>query len=431
MSTFTADAAAALDGPDWLRDRRAAAVERFEASGVPSSEEEVWRYSRVDELDLDQFRLTTADDAATSAADERLAGHGLASAAARVVVRNGWVGAVDTGTGDGGSGVEVGLLAGGSNGRRGDDETFGAIAGDGLDAFADLNTAFHPGALRIRVPAGVTVADPVLVQHLITADGAAVFPRVVIEAGENSQVTVVEHYRSADVHALVAPVVEIDVARGARLSYVAVQELGPRVWQIANQVSRVGQEASFLAASAGLGGDYARLRSDCRLVGRGATGDLLAAYFGEGHQTLDYRTFQDHRAPDTTSNLLFKGVVGGHSRSVYTGLIRVRKNARGTNAFQTNRNIKLSDSAWAESVPNLEIENNDVHCSHASAVGPVDDDQRFYLESRGVPPEVAERLVVSGFFDEVIARIPVPELAGPLRAAINGKLDRREAGERS
>ena len=117
---------------------------------------------------------------------------------------------------------------------------------------------------------------------------------------------------------------------------------------------------------------------------------------------LDFRTFQDHAAPDTTSNLLFKGAVGDQAASVYTGLIQVEKNARGTNAFQTNRNLKLSDDAWAESVPNLEIENNDVHCSHASTVGPIDEDQRFYLESRGVPPEVAERLIVAGFFDEVL-----------------------------
>ena len=394
------------------------------ATGVPKSEEEVWRYSRIDELDLDQFRLIDAADDRAAAPEEHDA-DGLAAAAARVVVGNGRVISVERGIGAGAAELEIAVVADeGSEGVGAD--AFGAVAGDGLDAFADLNTAFHPSALLIRVPAGVTVAHPVLVRHLITADGAAVFPRVVVEAGEGSSVTVVEHYRSDDIHALVVPVVELDVARAGRLSYVAVQQLGPRVWQIANQVSRVGQEATFLAASAGLGGDYARLRSDCRLEGRGASGDLLAAYFGEAHQTLDYRTFQDHRAPDTSSNLLFKGVVGGHSRSVYTGLIRVRKEARGTNAFQTNRNIKLSEHAWAESVPNLEIENNDVHCSHASAVGPVDDDQRFYLESRGVPPQVAERLIVSGFFDEVIGRIPVPGLAGPLRAAIAAKLDRRE-----
>ena len=157
-----------------------------------------------------------------------------------------------------------------------------------------------------------------------------------------------------------------------------------------------------------MGGDYARSRVDCRLTGRGATGNLRAAYFGEGDQMLDFRTFQDHLAPDTTSDLLFKGAVAGTSRSVYTGLIHVAKEARGTNAFQTNRNVKLSDGAWAESVPNLEIENNDVHCSHASTVGPIDEDQRFYLESRGVPPEAAERLIVAGFFAEVLEQTADP-----------------------
>jgi len=189
-------------------------------------------------------------------------------------------------------------------------------------------------------------------------------------------------------------------------------------------VASVDQEATVTADAVALGGEYARLRTDCRLVGRGATGNLRAVYFGEGDQTLDFRTFQDHRAPDTTSDLLFKGAVGGRSRSVYTGLIRVEKEARGTNAFQTNRNIKLSDDAWAESVPNLEIENNDVRCSHASTVGPVDEEQRFYLESRGVPPQVADRLIVAGFFDEVVRRLPAAGLAAAVRARISEKLDR-------
>jgi Fe-S cluster assembly protein SufD len=119
---------------------------------------------------------------------------------------------------------------------------------------------------------------------------------------------------------------------------------------------------------------------------------------------------------------LFKGAVGGTSRSVYTGLIHVAKDARGTNAFQTNRNIKLSDGAWAESVPNLEIENNDVRCSHASTVGPIDEDQRFYLESRGVPPHAAERLIVAGFFEEVLGNLPIAQVADGLRAEIDRRL---------
>jgi Fe-S cluster assembly protein SufD len=221
----------------------------------------------------------------------------------------------------------------------------------------------------------------------------------------------------------VLPVVELRAERAARIGFGNVQELGLATWQIASQVASADADATIVASTAALGGEYARVRTDCRLVGAGATGDLVSFYFGSGDQTLDFRTFQDHAAPDTTSNLLFKGVVDDRSRSVYTGLIRVRKNARGTNAFQTNRNLKLSDDAWAESVPNLEIENNDVRCSHASTVGPIDEDQRFYLESRGVPPEAAERLVVAGFFAEVFDRLPVQQAVPKLRAAIAAKLD--------
>ena len=197
--------------------------------------------------------------------------------------------------------------------------------------------------------------------------------------------------------------------------------LGPRVWQIASQVARAGASSSTLVANVALGGDYARVRTDARLDGKGAAGDQLAAYFGEGDQMHDFRTLQDHAAPKTTSDLLFKGAVEGRARSVYSGLIRVRKEAPGTSAFQTNRNLKLSDAAWADSVPNLEIDTNDVRCSHASTVGPIDAEQRFYLESRGVPPERAEELIVNGFFSEVLERLPVKAMVEPLRAADRGQ----------
>jgi Fe-S cluster assembly protein SufD len=141
----------------------------------------------------------------------------------------------------------------------------------------------------------------------------------------------------------------------------------------------------------------------------------------------DFRTIQDHAAPNTTSDLLFKGAVSDEARSVYSGLIRVRKEARGTNAFQTNRNLVLTEGAHADSVPNLEIEENDVRCSHASAVGPIDEDQRYYLESRGVPPEVADRLIVLGFFDEIVERSPVPGLRPVVREALAAKLTRPAA----
>lgn len=308
-----------------------------------------------------------------------------------------------------------------------DDEAasgLGVVAGDGPDVFATLNDAFAVDPILISVPRGVRLDGPILVTNHVSVADSAVFPRLVVRVGEGAEATVVDHISSAHDAVLSIPLTELEVARGGRLGYLHVQELGAAGWQVGSLVARVEQEADLKAALVGLGGSYARIRTDCRLAGRGSNGDLLAAYFGEGDQTLDFRTFQYHDAPDTTSNLLFKGAVGGHSRSVYTGLIRVDKAARGTNAFQTNRNIKLSDTAWAESVPNLEIETNDVHCSHASTVGPVDAEQRFYLESRGVAPRTADRLIVAGFFDEVVRALPAAGAVEAVRTRIAHKLDR-------
>lgn len=296
------------------------------------------------------------------------------------------------------------------------------------DVFDELNAAHTVEPVVVDVPAGTDVEAPIVVLHEITHDGAAVFPRLIVRVGANASVNVVDIVRSGDIRALFVPVTEFRVADAARAGYASVQELGPRVWQVGSQTSEVGAQATYSSGCIAFGGDYARTRVSCRLVGRGSTGNLGAAYFGDGDQVLDFRTFQDHLAADTTSNLLFKGVLDDASRSIYSGLIRVSEDARGTNAFQTNRNIKLSDKAWAESVPNLEIETNDVRCSHASTVGPIDEEQRFYLESRGVPTAEAERLIIAGFFEEVLDALPVSSLADGLRARIAEKLD-DNAGE--
>jgi Fe-S cluster assembly protein SufD len=345
----------------------------FPPASVPTTEEEIWRYSRIDELDLSTFTPGPVS--------------------ARVT---GWEPATEPPA----------------------DGTEPAV-----DVFAELNAALATPVV-LRIPSGRVVADPIEVVWSAPDDGVAAFPRLVVEAGPDSEVTIVERFASEDVRALVVPVTELRAGQGARLRYLAVNQLGPRAWQIAHQIGRGERDSYTLLATVALGGYYARVRSDARLQGQGATGEQIAAYFGDTDQMHDFRTLQDHAAPKTTSDLLFKGAVEDHARSVYTGLIRVRKDAPGTNAFQTNRNIKLSEGAWADSVPNLEIENNDVRCSHASAVGPIDADQRFYLESRGVRPATAERLIVLGFFDEVLERLPAPHVVPELRQAIAAKLDR-------
>jgi Fe-S cluster assembly protein SufD len=427
LSTLTPDRAAELAGPDWLRSRRLAAAERFASTELPTPDEEVWRYSRIGELRLDRFTL----GAPRPSGELPLVVDGFLGTvperAGLVVVHDGHVVHAELDERWAAKGVRFGSLHDLDLGS----ETLDAVADD--DVFGQLNEAFSAEPVVLSVPAGVAVDQPLVVVHWTDRDGLLVLPRLVVEVGADAEAQILDWTGSPDdVAILTVPRTELRVAGAGRLHYCAVQVLGRRSWQIGTQVGRAAEQATLRSFTAAFGGDYARVRTNCRLEGRGSTGDLLAVYFGTGTQTLDFRTFQDHAAPDTTSNLLFKGAVDDESRSVYTGMIRVRPDARGTNAFQTNRNIKLAPGAWAESVPNLEIENNDVRCSHASTVGPIDEEQQFYLESRGVPPEVAERLIVAGFFDEVLEGLPVPAAEAAIRARIVAALSAHEiAGEAS
>ena len=377
MSAFTPDAVRAF-APQW-QELRLAAAERFAASSLPDPSEEIWRYSRIDQLDLDRFTPAVATTDVVGPAE-----------------------LVDTA-------VSPELFP---------DET--------PDVFAELNRAFMTPTV-LRIPAGTVVDEPILVTHRISGAGTAVFPRLVIDAGSDSEVAVVERFVSADGadadEVLVVPVLQVRAGDAARVKYLAVNETGPRTWQLGNQQAVGDRDSSTLLATVTLGGDYVRARTEARLSGRGGNTKQVALYFAGGTQMHDFRTIQDHDAPNTTSDLLFKGAVQDRAASVYTGLIKIREHARGTEAFQTNRNLTLSEGAWAESVPNLDIRTNDVKCSHASTVGPIDEEQRFYLESRGIRPEVAERLVVLGFFEEVIAQLPAGGIADALRQRVADKLD--------
>jgi Fe-S cluster assembly protein SufD len=416
---FTPDAAAALPGPEWLKKRRAEAAERFAAEPMPSPDAEEWRYSPIDDLDLERFSLAAGNGSIAPVPE------GLPEKpAAMISIANDRVQLIEVDDHTSAVGASVTVI--GPNGAEA--ESLGSVSDDAADHFTVLNDAFAQSPVLIDIPAGVQLDGPIVVHHHVSGDGTVSFPRVVVNVGRDADARVLDIVTSTlGDAALVCPVVELNVEAAGRLGYLGVQRLSTAAWQIGSQLSRVERDSTLTAATAVFGGGYARTRADTRLVGRGAHGDLLSMYFGEGDQTLDFRTYQDHVAPDTTSNLLYKGAVGGSARSIYTGLIRVRPAASGTNAYQTNRNLKLSEDAWAESVPNLEIENHDVRCSHASAVGPVDLEQIFYLESRGVPTDVAERLIVAGFFDEVIVAIPVPSVAPALRSAIADKLARLAA----
>jgi Fe-S cluster assembly protein SufD len=379
MQAFTPAAARAFGAP--FPDDRAAAAELAAAATWPTTAEEIWRYSRIEELDLDRFAPAPAVTSVVEGADWQVALDDLDAAPS-------------------------------------------ILDADAPDVFAALNAAFATPVV-VRVPRGRRAVDPVVVTHTVSGDGVATFPRLLIDAEENSEITVVERFVSADGAGtnLVAPVVQVRAGVAARVRYLAVNELDEQCWSIGHQQALGDRDSTVMLSTVALGGHYARVRTEARVSGQGASTRQVALYFAGGEQMHDFRTIQDHDAPHTTSDLLFKGVVQDESRSVYTGLIRIRKHARGTSAFQTNRNLTLGAGAWAESVPNLEIETNDVRCSHASTVGPIDPEHRFYLESRGIPTQIAERLVVLGFFDEVLAQLPAPDLAVELRQRVSAKLD--------
>lgn len=424
---LSAAAAASLGGPDWLVERRRNAAARAASLGLPSVDEEIWRYSPVADLDLAAWEPPVphpgADPEPPPAALRDLLDQ-LGARAATVVVRNGHLVLADVEPRWADAGVVVGRLVA----TPGAEDLLGSVAPESDDVFGQLNEAFTVDPVVVSVPAGVVVGDPVVIIDWVDRPGVLVASRVVVTTGADAEVEVLEWQGGDESAALCVPVTELAAGRASRLRHLVVQDRGPQTWQVGEVHATAAQEATVVSSQAALGGGYARTRSLCALAGRGAHAEMTAVYLGENDQTLDFRTDQRHDAPDTTSDLLFCGAVGDVSRAIYTGTITIAPDGRGANANQTNRNLKLDEGAWAESVPNLVIENNDVRCSHASTVGPVDADQLFYLESRGVPPTDAERLIVAGFFAEPLGRLPVPaaaELVGArLAARLSGRVQR-------
>ncbi len=429
LHTFSAEASAGLAGPGWLRERRATGHDAFLSTPLPSQSEEVWRYSPIDALALDEFAPRLPEESgpeSTPVAEElRTAVEAaLGTAAGSVLVLNGRAGTFTVAAAPNGAGFAFGRADDVPESRH----LLGSVQHGG-DALVCLNDAFTPDPVFVDVPAGVTVEGPLLVVHWCDA-GAAAFPRLAVRAGEGATVSVVEVFTGAlgPDRSLVVPVTELSAAAGASLSYVSLQTLGTAAWSIARLAARGAAGSSLRTFTVGLGASYDRVRADVSVDGKDARSEILSAYLGDGSQVHDIRTLQDHVAPRTTSELLCQGAVADQSRSVYSGLIRVHRGAVRSDARQTNHNLVLDEGAHADSVPNLDILENDVKCSHASTVGPIDEDQRYYIESRGVAPEVAEGLIVRGFFDAIIDRGPVPEVTPLLEREVHQRLDAALAG---
>ena len=416
------EARAARD-PEWLRAARLAAFEAWEALPLPTTRLEEWRYTDPRLLSWDKVAPVPLTDAAVDASsqDERPAG----PAAARAFQANGNAAHIELDPIWQAKGVVLMDLAQAARvHEKVIQEHLGKYAPAEADKFTALNAAYWSGGVFLHVPRGVRMEEPVRLVRWIDQPGTAVFPRTLVIAGEGSHVGIVEEFRSRDfeTQVFVCGVVELIADAAADVQYVTLQRLGVNVRQLSIQRTTARRDANLDTLAVNLGGKVARVDLAASLEGTGARSDMLGLYFGQADQHFDHNTRQDHRVPHASSDLLYKGALDDRSKAVFRGLIRVWPKAQRTDAYQTNRNLLLSRQAQATSLPNLEIQADDVRCSHAATVGHLDDEELFYIMSRGVPRKDAERLVVFGFFGEVLDRLPMPDVVRELRSEIEAKI---------
>ncbi|MYA38853.1 MAG: Fe-S cluster assembly protein SufD, partial [Acidimicrobiia bacterium] len=299
------------------------------------------------------------------------------------------------------------------------------------DKFAAAALAFASDGISLRIPRNRAVEAPFVIDVQSTLPDTVTFPSLDIRAEENSEATVVVLMRSPDsVAGVMVPNLQATVGDGARLSVTTVGIMGSEGVTIMHHRSRIGRDATFRAGEIGLGGRLARMDLRTTLEGAGGSVEVVGLYFGEMEQVLDYRLVVNHVGRSTSSDVFLKGAVEDQAQSVFTGLLRIEEDAVGTSAFETNRNLVLSDGAKANSVPNLEILCNDIICGHGSSVGPLETEPMYYLMSRGLSKERAERVLVRGFFEEAIDRLPLDDLDEPARRAVNRRFAEAQEGGR-
>jgi Fe-S cluster assembly protein SufD len=301
-------------------------------------------------------------------------------------------------------------------------ERFGSLVSRD-DPFVARNERDWRSGVLVYVPRGQRLEKPVQLSVYQEGEGTGLDWRALIVLEEGAEAEVWERYLSADDGAdgLFNGVVELWIGPGANLRYVCEQELSQRSWVFATQRAELERDASLEWVALGFGSARGKVRMETKLAGPGSSAKVTGAYAGGGAQHLDFDTTQEHAAAHTTSDLSFRGVLSDHATAVWRGMIRVDPGAQQTDAFQESRNLLISKDAHADAIPGLEIEANDVRCTHAAAVAQVDRDQLFYLRARGLPEPTAKRLIIDGFLQELTERTA----EGPVRDALSAALDRR------
>jgi Fe-S cluster assembly protein SufD len=384
----------------------AAAAARFAELPVPTTTEESWRFTDLAGFDPGAFAVL--EDSAPISGAPRLVDLDVAGTA---LVSE--------------TGIEIESAPDGVRFEaltEDDPRLYSLVGWD--EKFAAHNAALWRHGLLVHVAPGVVLDKPLYVRIASSVPGSALFWRLLVIAEEQSRFALIEEYTSArpDVAAYSNAVAELFVGQAAKLEYVSIQNLSQETWHFATHHARVERDAELDWVAGGFGSKNGKIRIRNDLSGPGATSRVTGAYFADGHQHLDYDTFQEHMAPSTESDFAFKGALRESARAVWRGMIRVEEDAQKTNAYQENRNLLLSASAHADSIPGLEIMANDVRCTHGATIGRINRDELFYLMARGLSRGEAERLIVRGFFQDVLDRIDLEPVREALGAALEARI---------
>src|SRR3984893_7467088 len=395
--TLTLDSLDVLRGePAWLGERRRGALATYERLPHPSKTDEEWRRTDISGLNPAQFSEL-----------EHKNGYKLdaLSSLPRGVI------------------LEPLRVAAEKHPELVERHLFSLIKAD-RDRFSALHAAFFTGGTFLYVPDGVVIDQPVIGQHFSHEGGTSVLPHTLIIAGKGTRFDYLDEYiaEDGDETGYRSGSTEIFAGEGSRVGYVAVQKWGRNVWHFADQRAQLQKDASLRLFNVTLGGRFSKTRVEASLQGQGSDAELKAIYFASGEQFFDFHTLQDHQVGNTRSDRHFKGALQDTARTVYAGLIRIEKGAAHSDAYQAHRHLVLSDHAKATSIPMLEIDNNDVRCTHGATVGPVDPQHMFYLPSRGIPAPTAKRMIVQGFFGDVLDRIPFEHARNLIEADLESRL---------
>jgi Fe-S cluster assembly protein SufD len=415
-----------LAEPGELAARRLRAWEAFRAGSMPDVTQEAWRRTDIRSLPADQVALRPCDDIELDAElRQPLAGE---ENAGLLVVRPGHDSLREIDPRLTERGVVFTDLAGAIKDHPDILEAhLGRIVEPSEGWFASLAASLAGDGVLIYVPDGVALDLPL--HSILWSPGTRLgtFSRVVVLVGRGASLTYVHETASpteAEGQTIHAGTVEISVGDGAKLTFVELQNWGEHVWNFTHERARVGPDANLDWIFGAVGSHLTKNFSELDLVGEGSTGRMSGFYIAGGTQHFDHDTQQNHRAPNTTSDLLFKGALTERSRSVWQGMIYVAPGAQKTDGYQANRNLILSRQARADSIPGLEILADDVRCTHGATVGQLEEEPVFYLMSRGLPRPEAERLVVDGFFAPIMTRIPFEGVRERFAGMIDSKLGR-------